>query len=101
MDHREAAAERRRELEQMRQGLPRPQKPANVAGQWVQPPPQGTPEYRGWAAREALRTIPILRRARTEHMRRLVLAHVRRLVEAAEGHPGTPSLIEFTTERRQ
>jgi hypothetical protein len=100
MDHREAAAERRRELEAMRRGLPRPQKPANIAGSRV-PPPQGTSAYRAWCASEARRTIPILRRAKTEHMRKLVLAHVRGLVNAAEGHPGTPSLIEFTTERRR
>jgi hypothetical protein len=103
MTPREAAAIRRKEIEDARRGIlpARLRKPANSAGNWTPPPPQGTAEYRGWAAREALRTIPILRRAKSAHMRKLVFNHVRGLVEAAEGHPGTPSLIEFTTERRR
>jgi hypothetical protein len=99
MTPREAAAIRRKEIVDAQRGIlpARLCNPANVTTQRV-PPPKGTVAYRGWCASEARRTIPILRRAKTEHMRKLVLAHVRGLVNAAEGHPDTPSIMEFTTE---
>jgi hypothetical protein len=85
MDHREAAAERRRELEQMRAGIV-PARLRSLESRGEPAPAEGTPEYKAWAIREARRELEIARRAKTAHARDMIMTHVRGLLDLAKGH---------------
>jgi hypothetical protein len=88
MNHRERAAERRREVEERQAG----RMPA---------PAVGTPEYRLWAAREAQRTLALAKGVKQERARRLMTATAAGLVELAEGNtPASAGTVHQAGGRR-